>query len=111
MNSSIHFLACILERMHTGSSLSNRTHRKTVYAVSSGGLMYVGERTAFMEGPPSKKMDHLVCFLPGLLALGHFHGIETGAVILSSCPATKNTTSINSWIEHACEAACVFEAP
>ena len=41
--------------------------------------MYVGERTAGKQGVPSKKMDHLVCFLPGLLALGHFHGIETGA--------------------------------
>lgn len=27
---------------------------------------------------PSEKMDHLVCFLPGLLALGHLHGVETG---------------------------------
>lgn len=51
--------------------------------------MYVGERTAFTEGPPSKKMDHLVCFLPGLLALGHFHGVETGAVLLLCTAASR----------------------
>ena len=41
------------------------------------GLIYVGE----MAYPSSrgarfeKKMDHLVCFLPGVLALGHLHGV------------------------------------
>lgn len=28
--------------------------------------------------PKTPKMDHLVCFLPGTLALGHLHGINTG---------------------------------
>ena len=29
--------------------------------------------------PKTPKMDHLVCFLPGALALGHLHGVDTGA--------------------------------
>jgi hypothetical protein len=28
--------------------------------------------------PKTPKMDHLVCFLPGTLALGHLHGVNTG---------------------------------
>ena len=42
----------------------------------SGGLLYVAE---LVDGTAVPKMDHLVCFLPGLLALGHLHGINTGA--------------------------------
>ena len=44
---------------------------------NTSGLIYVGE----MAYPSSrgsrfeKKMDHLVCFLPGILALGHLHGV------------------------------------
>ncbi|EIE20577.1 hypothetical protein COCSUDRAFT_48568 [Coccomyxa subellipsoidea C-169] len=41
-----------------------------------GGLLYVGELHGDVLEP---KMDHLVCFLPGLLALGHMHGVNTGA--------------------------------
>jgi endoplasmic reticulum Man9GlcNAc2 1,2-alpha-mannosidase len=59
-----------------------------------GGLLFVGEQKLqeignalgtlrMLGGDPashlSPKMDHLVCFLPGVLALGHYHGIETGA--------------------------------
>jgi mannosyl-oligosaccharide alpha-1,2-mannosidase len=59
-----------------------------------GGLLFVGEQKLEEIGSTlgklralggdrasqlSPKMDHLVCFLPGVLALGHFHGIETGA--------------------------------
>lgn len=68
---------------------------KAVCAVAVGGLLYVGERTAFTEGPPTKKMDHLVCFLPGLLALGHSHGIETGAVVL--LPSASTATQRNRY--------------
>jgi mannosyl-oligosaccharide alpha-1,2-mannosidase len=38
------------------------------------GLLYVGE---LVNGDFSPKMDHLVCFLPGLLALGAAHGVDT----------------------------------
>lgn len=48
--------------------------------LSSGGLLYVGEWTANSKTTISGKMDHLVCFLPGVLALGHFYGIETGVL-------------------------------
>jgi hypothetical protein len=46
--------------------------------VRSGGdgLLYVAE---LHDGVALPKMDHLVCFLPGLLALGHLHGVNTGA--------------------------------
>ncbi|KAK9829091.1 hypothetical protein WJX72_003851 [[Myrmecia] bisecta] len=40
-----------------------------------GGLLYVAE---LHNGGKQAKMDHLVCFLPGLLALGHLHGINSG---------------------------------
>eukprot|EP00892_Ulva_mutabilis_P002753 jgi/Ulvmu1/12479/UM009_0132.1 len=43
-----------------------------------GGLFFIGEWNSHSQGKLSGKMDHLVCFLPGLLALGHFYGIETG---------------------------------
>jgi hypothetical protein len=69
-----------------------------------GGLMYVGEidshdirpdaqmatlRSLLPENrgsPPaalSPKVDHLTCFLPGVLALGHMHGVETGEAELT----------------------------
>lgn len=43
----------------------------------TSGLLYVAE---LVNGAAVPKMDHLVCFLPGLLALGHLHGINTGAL-------------------------------
>ncbi len=36
-------------------------------------LLFIGER--YSAGQLSNKMDHLVCFYPGLLALGHLHGV------------------------------------
>ena len=41
-------------------------------SLESGRLWYLAEKKA--SGAMSKKMDHLVCFFPGLLALGHMHG-------------------------------------
>ena len=35
------------------------------------GALYVAEMRG---GVKSTKMDHLVCFLPGMLALGYWHG-------------------------------------
>lgn len=40
--------------------------------------MYVGESFNGAATRPSNKMEHLTCFVPGMLALGHYHGIETG---------------------------------
>ena len=42
-----------------------------------------GERRA-----KTPKMDHLVCFLPGTLALGHLHGVNTG--IKPAAPAANS---------------------
>lgn len=41
---------------------------------AAAGLLYVAELHAGRAVP---KMDHLVCFLPGLLALGALHGLDT----------------------------------
>ena len=49
--------------------------RAHLLARSAGGLLYVAE---LVDGALVPKMDHLVCFLPGLLALGHLHGVNTG---------------------------------
>jgi mannosyl-oligosaccharide alpha-1,2-mannosidase len=43
-------------------------------AQAAAGLLYVAELHAGRAVP---KMDHLVCFLPGLLALGALHGLDT----------------------------------
>jgi mannosyl-oligosaccharide alpha-1,2-mannosidase len=39
-------------------------------------LGYVGELNAHRKRP-GIKMDHLVCFLPGTLALGYHHGLDS----------------------------------
>ncbi|CCG85113.1 protein of unknown function, partial [Taphrina deformans PYCC 5710] len=39
------------------------------------GLTYVGEKHAGVASPTDPKMDHLVCFLPGTLALGATRGL------------------------------------
>lgn len=39
------------------------------------GLLYVAEREGGVGGRAVHKMDHLVCFLPGVLALGHSEGL------------------------------------
>ncbi len=49
------------------------------------GLLFVAELNADAKGGErikTPKMDHLVCFLPGLLALGYFHGVNTGVAFL-----------------------------
>ncbi|KAK9837344.1 hypothetical protein WJX81_007743 [Elliptochloris bilobata] len=51
-----------------------RLLQRTVPGRAGGGLAYVGE---LHGGVIVHKMDHLVCFLPGLLALGHLHGVST----------------------------------
>ena len=39
------------------------------------GLLYVAERVGGVGGTLVHKMDHLVCFLPGVLALGYSEGL------------------------------------
>ena len=41
----------------------------------SFGLLYVAERVGGVGGTLVHKMDHLVCFLPGVLALGYSEGL------------------------------------
>ena len=38
-------------------------------------MLYVAERVGGVSGTLIHKMDHLACFLPGVLALGHFEGL------------------------------------
>lgn len=40
------------------------------------GLTFIGEKHAGVESPLDSKMDHLVCFLPGTLALGATRGLS-----------------------------------
>lgn len=39
------------------------------------GLVYIGEKERGLDGPLSSKMDHLVCFMGGLLAMGATEGL------------------------------------
>ncbi|CAR23045.1 mannosyl-oligosaccharide 1,2-alpha-mannosidase [Lachancea thermotolerans CBS 6340] len=39
------------------------------------GLTYIGEKERGLSGPLSSKMDHLVCFMGGLLAMGATEGL------------------------------------
>eukprot|EP01024_Parvocaulis_polyphysoides_P034919 TRINITY_DN3091_c0_g1_i4.p2 TRINITY_DN3091_c0_g1~~TRINITY_DN3091_c0_g1_i4.p2 ORF type:complete len:175 (+),score=10.86 TRINITY_DN3091_c0_g1_i4:196-720(+) len=56
-----------------------RQHLLAKTAPDPYGLWYVGELDGIKsQSKPIPKMDHLVCFLPGLLALGNFHQVETG---------------------------------
>ncbi|KAJ5083786.1 Mannosyl-oligosaccharide 1-2-alpha-mannosidase [Penicillium angulare] len=53
--------------------------RKNLLAFSAKAqLMVLGERPGGLDGPLSPKMDHLVCFMPGTIALG-----ATGGQLLS----------------------------
>lgn len=47
-----------------------------LHAVSASGLAYIGERRG--RGKLAQTMDHLVCFFPGVLALGALHGLGGG---------------------------------
>ena len=64
-------------------------------------------RTQEPAGPTlalSAKVDHLTCFLPGVLALGNLHGIETGAAATCCTHLSCALHSIASqdWGVHAC---------
>merc|ERR1711879_675815 len=50
---------------------------------TSDGLTFVGELLKGQLSSFSPKMDHLVCFLPGTLALGHLHGVND---VSTNCP-------------------------
>lgn len=55
-------------------SVRSRLLKRTA-AAGRPGLWYLAEQAK--GGGLSGKMDHLVCFLPGLLALGDYHGLST----------------------------------
>ncbi|GLD96502.1 hypothetical protein PINS_up005185 [Pythium insidiosum] len=44
------------------------------------GLVFIGE---WENGRLSPKMDHLVCFVPGMLALGYMHGMPEDHLVLA----------------------------
>lgn len=63
--------------IHAMQSVRTKLLRRTNFVPGGeyeNGLLYVSERKG---SAMSAKMDHLVCFLPGLFALGHFHGVST----------------------------------
>lgn len=68
-NSDIHYL----RKMYDEAMKGVRSHlvRKSI----PNGLVFVGELPYGSDGDLSPKMDHLVCFLPGTLALGATRGI------------------------------------
>jgi Glycosyl hydrolase family 47 len=80
-----------------------------------GGLLYVHElqaaelkRSLHSEGPAGddyspSSMGHLSCFLPGTLALGHLHGVETGVLRCSLCNA-------GTWRKDNLPACCQYAA-
>jgi Glycosyl hydrolase family 47 len=59
--------------------------KRLLRRTTSGGLLYIAEETGNVMSP---KMDHLVCFLPGVLALGDFYNIST-----TIQPETNSTTA------------------
>lgn len=69
----------LLQRMYVRAmrSVRDRLVRETRPA-RNGGRLFIAEADA-ATGDTTPKMDHLVCYLPGLLALGTLHGLETGA--------------------------------
>jgi hypothetical protein len=67
---------------------------------NTSGLIYVGEMTypSSRGARLEKKMDHLVCFLPGILALGHLHGVgkEFGSSASSEEEKKEFRAKVNS---------------
>ncbi|GAU49242.1 hypothetical protein TSUD_382740 [Trifolium subterraneum] len=53
----------------------NGVRHRLVQKTVPNGLVFVGELPAGKDGVFSPKMDHLVCFLPGTLALGATKGL------------------------------------
>jgi hypothetical protein len=59
-----------------GEAASAATEEASGSNTSVGfGSLYVAERVGGVAGTLVHKMDHLVCFLPGVLALGHAEGL------------------------------------
>jgi mannosyl-oligosaccharide alpha-1,2-mannosidase len=59
----------------------NGIKSKLVAKSHPNGLVFIGELLRFGEFSP--KMDHLVCFVPGMLALGYLHGMPEEHLILA----------------------------
>lgn len=68
----------------TGNPAYKREYENAVVGIKKylvakslpNGFTFVGEKHAGVESPLSPKMDHLVCFLPGTLALGATRGFS-----------------------------------
>ncbi|CAH1271788.1 MAN1A2 [Branchiostoma lanceolatum] len=54
--------------------------KNLVKSTAANGLKFIGE---LVRGSFSPKMDHLVCFLPGTLAIGHHNGLDASHLELA----------------------------
>jgi hypothetical protein len=59
-------------------AMDNVDRHLVSHTEGSEKFLFIGER---MSGNLSPKMDHLVCFLPGLLALGKLHNVASDPVL------------------------------
>ncbi|ONK81090.1 uncharacterized protein A4U43_C01F25170 [Asparagus officinalis] len=76
-NSQVKYLYEMYEEAMKG------VHHLLVKKSKPKGLVFVGELPYGLKGSFSPKMDHLVCFLPGTLALGATKGISKRRAIES----------------------------
>lgn len=65
-----------------------------------GQQMYLGDHGSDRLKHAGSIMEHLACFVPGMLALGHYHGIETGTF-------PPGSTSCRPLLDVHCETYCV----
>lgn len=71
------------------AAMDEMIERLVLYSIPSG-MAYVAE---FKSGDLVHKMDHLACFLPGVLALGASHGAVTGTKAVQYMTLAHNMTS------------------
>jgi hypothetical protein len=58
-------------------------------------LLYIAEQ---INDRPSPKMDHLVCFLPGVLALGVHHGLPSDHMEIAEVRSARSPPRWNNII-------------
>jgi mannosyl-oligosaccharide alpha-1,2-mannosidase len=81
--------------IHAIKSVRRKLLRRSTSTTSTTGLLYIAEESG---NAISSKMDHLVCFLPGVLALGDFYNISTSS---NTTQSTESTSSSNYYYETA----------
>jgi len=65
---------------------------------SPSGMLFVGESSA--SQPLIPKMEHLTCFVPGMLALGYLHGMPNEHLAIAK-ELTETCVQV-SWIDLFC---------